>query len=282
MTERARRLRALLAPLPALLLGLGLHRRVTGQLAAACAAALLGLFAARRDRRWIAHRAWPLALASLALLAATQLGPGIAGVHRWVGPAALRAHASAIVSPWIIAVVGVWASTGPRALALAVGATALHAAQPDAAQATAVALGTTAAMHRDPWRAASAVLTGALAAWTWSRPDPLPAVAAVEGVVRLAHEAWGAAGLVAALGAMALIPLAAMERALHDAWDTRVDDAVSLGLAAYLAGVCLAPAYGNFPVPVMGYGASHLVGVSLALGLAAGARHGRPQERAAG
>lgn len=278
MTERARRLRALLAPLPALLLGLALHRRALAQSAYALLGMILALTAARRDRGWIARRAWPLAALCLGALAATLLDAGAAGVHRWVGPVALRIHTAGIVSPLVVALVGVWAARGARALVLAVAATALLAAQPDAAQATAVALGATAAMHRDPWRLAAALLTGALAAWSWSRPDPLPLVPSVEGVIGLAQRAWGTAGLVAGVGAVGMIPAAALERALHDARDPRIDDAVALGLAAYLVGICAAPVYGNFPVPVMGYGASHVLGVSLALGIAASARHGgRPR-----
>lgn len=279
MTERARRLRALGAPLPALLLGLALHRRALAQVAYALLGMTLALLVARRDHGWISRRAWLLALGSLAALAATFLAPGIDGVHRWIGPPSLRLHVSGVVGPLLVAVVGVWAAKGPRALALGVLGTALLAAQPDAAQATALALGVTAAMHRDPWRLVAAVLTGGIAAWSWSRRDPLPVVPSVEGVVRLADEAWGTAGFVAGVCAVAMIPLAALERALRDARDPRVDDAVTLGLAAYLAGVCAAPMYGNFPVPVMGYGASHAVGVLLALGIASSARHGGPPRR---
>jgi len=58
----------------------------------------------------------------------------------------------------------------------------------------------------------------------------------------------------------------------------RHHDAASLALGVYVALITLAPCWGTFPVPVMGYGVSPIVGYFLALALSkralAGDNHG--------
>jgi hypothetical protein len=148
---------------------------------------------------------------------------------------------------------------------------ALHLAQPDAAQATA-------------WGAASLVLItlspgGSLPRWSlgavvllstalaWRRPDPLLPVPHVEGIVRLAAEAgllWG----VAALASLALIPLG-VALAGVSRWSraSPLERRVTASLAMYLGIQALTPAFGHFPVPVLGFGVSPLLGTWLSLGI---------------
>jgi len=103
------------------------------------------------------------------------------------------------------------------------------------------------------------------------RPDPLPAVPEVEGIVRLAGE-MGRLVQALAVALLVLLPasLAVAARSIpRDRPGGAVARATSAALAAYVAGTVVAPALGNFPVPVLGFGVSPVLGVGICVGLTA-------------
>ncbi len=79
---------------------------------------------------------------------------------------------------------------GAWAWALLLAAQVVHSLQPDAGQATALAVGGAvllfAGAHRISMRVGVAAVLAALAAWAWGKSDPLPEVPIVEGIVGLA------------------------------------------------------------------------------------------------
>lgn len=258
------------APLPALIIGIVTMRHLgvssaawSMNIAAAAFGLLIWAVGLRLPPPTRATRAF-LAAAGMVTILLPFASEGIAGVHRWVSVAGVRLHASAIVAPLIIFCV---AAAAPRGIggALALGATctAILALQPDAAQATSLAAAcavvlvlTRTGQTRNVLL--SVVVLIAVAAVSFIRPDPLPPVAHVEGIF-VAAASRGPGWAAMATAALLLLPVP-----FFAAW-RRHRSPAALALGVYVAMTLLAPAWGTFPVPVMGYGASPILGYFIAL-----------------
>lgn len=199
----------------------------------------------------------------LALLFAT-LGDAGSGVHRWIAVGPVMLQPASIVLPFVVWALAV-ARTNWWAGALA-GAFALGLAiQPDAASATALLLALIA-LAAVRGRVAAPDITALLMAlaatvWSWTRVDPLPAVAHVERVVPEAFAANPVVGTAAGL-MLILLPLPFALRAIAGG-----QNALSAGLAGLWIGLVAGNLFGNYPAPVVGYGASLVVGWLVSLGL---------------
>ena len=244
------------------------------QAGALVAGALLaaGLAALGRERL---RAAAPLSSAmALLLLAAPLAGQGLEGVRRWIDLGPVRVHASSLASPVLLAGAAALLprGRGSWSVALLLAAQALHVLHPDAGQATALAAGAAAllatATSSSAWRVAGSIALAASIAPPWAQRDPLPALPAVEGIVRLAAERVPGAGLIA-VSLLVLIPagLALAARSTRNA--DSFSHATSVALTAYAAAALTAPVLGNFPVPVMGFGVSPILGIALCAALVA-------------
>jgi hypothetical protein len=103
----------------------------------------------------------------------------------------------------------------------------------------------------------------AVSAASLVRHDPLRPVAHVEDIFAIVVSrgpGWAAMAVAAML--LLLVPFFA-------AWH-RHRRVAALALGVYIALTLLAPAWGTFPVPVMGYGASPIVGYFIALAVGVG------------
>ncbi|MFL5543031.1 MAG: hypothetical protein ACJ8J0_28910 [Longimicrobiaceae bacterium] len=211
-------------------------------------------------------------------LAVTLLDPGQEGVHRWIDVGPVHVNAAATLLP---AAVVALAAVGDRdwAWLAAAGVLGLLVLQPDASQAAALGAGmiVVLASLRTPAlvRVGGAAATVLAVAAAWMRPDSLAPVPEVEGIIGLA---WASSPVVAAvavalLAATALFPLrlAGRSRPFTPA----------LALAACCAVQALAPAFGAFPVPLVGMGMSPVLGFWLGAGALAVARRSSPAGRAA-
>ncbi len=156
------------------------------------------------------------------------------------------------------------AGRGHVSTLLAIATALLLFLQPDAAQATAFAAGAAVLLlPRDraegyAWLRLVPLL--ALAGLSWLRKDPLAPVPHVEGIVGLAMEmgiGWGAAAVASLL--LLPVPFFAARRT--------GDGRMGLAIGAYVLATILAPALGYFPVPVLGQGASPIIGYFVAIGL---------------
>jgi hypothetical protein len=147
---------------------------------------------------------------------------------------------------------GWWISIG-----VAVGVAFVLLLQPDAAQATAFAAGCLVLLlplaERDPLRLICLLSLPLLAGLTWLRLDPLAPVPYVEDIVHLAA-GLGAGWTVAAVVSLLVLPLPFFHAARGGGKHA------GLALGAYVAITVLAAFLGNFPVPVMGYGVSPIIG----------------------
>ena len=273
------------APWPALLLGAWLMRG-NGVPAAqwgqnlAAGLALWVICVGGRTVRWpLVRAAWWVvpAVLSVVLLQATFLDPGDSSVHRWVQAGAVRMYAAAVCLPVLVIALGRLlqppAGNTSRAFvrAISLAAVVLLARQPDAAQATAFggALLVLLCFYRRPaWPVVLTVLiVAACVAWTWTRPDPLEPVIHVEKIVGVAGQR-GALWLLAALASLALLPWPFLLARDPEGGPSPEN----LALATYFWLEMLAPAFGAFPVPLLGYGLSPILGYFLALGWSLGGR----------
>jgi cell division protein FtsW (lipid II flippase) len=209
----------------------------------------------RRAARWL-----PLA-ASLAI-AATLVMPDLEGVRRWLPLGPLRVNASAALLPWLFfGLISAEPQVRIRAVVLACGVQLVHLAQPDAAQATALAaaalplLAAGTVVGRRAGIPVAALLVG-LAAAAWMRPDALPAIDYVERIFALAGASgpwWSAAAGMATFGL--LVPaMIAMRR------PKAAEVQLGAGFALYACAAIGATFFGSYPVPVLGAGAGPVLG----------------------
>ena len=220
-----------------------------------------------------------LLLAAPAALAASFLGDGLSGVHRWIEAGPLRLNAAMLTLPMLA--VSLASARGVWRWAAALTALALLVLQPDASQATALAAAAALVALRGGGsplaRAAAVAASAGLAGMAWLRPDPLEPVPEVEGIVGLAAKASPllCASSLALLAAAAMVPALVARRAAPDL------QLAAAALTACLGVWTLAPFYGAFPVPFMGVGPSPILGAWLGVGLLAGLIRASPAPVAA-
>lgn len=218
-----------------------------------------GLYLAARARSGERIALWLPSIAALAILA-TLIGPGVDGVHRWLAIGRMRLDASTALTPWLLLglVVGARRSRVLGAAAVLVAAVT-QLVQPDAGQATALAVGVLP-LALDRRRTPSSIgvplvlATTLLAGATWFVPDRLAPVDHVERILVLggSHGALGIAAMVAA-GAALLAPFAVPIR-------ERSRDPVARALVGYIVATFVVTFVGHFPVPVFGAGAGPVFG----------------------
>ena len=204
-------------------------------------------------------------LVGVVTLIFTFLDPGLQGVHRWIQPGPIRLYAAAIFLPMIIMLLGFLVERGSIRVAIVLTGCTVAAltAQPDAAQTTAFAVATfVIALGRFRWNWLLWPVAFALAgisAWAWLRPDPLPRVTYVEGILDLASDQgvlWYATGFAI---------LFVLPAPFLSVSPSRAGASTARALGCYFCACLLAPFFGNFPVPLLGYGASPIIGYFLAL-----------------
>lgn len=258
------------APLAALFLGVAAMSHLgVGTVARVSniAAAVIGLLLCAASR-YLPERtapALPLVAAILGIgtLLLTFLAAGVMGVHRWLPIGGFRLHAGAVIAPILIVLIAALARRQSiAATAIAVVSTTVLALQPDAAQATSMAVAAAIILTRELRQRAHVLtaLTLLLGASVLSfvKVDPLPPVPHVEGIFE-AVASMGAAWALGGALSLLLLPLP-----FFVLWASS-RNSVPLALGAYIGLTVLAPAWGTFPVPVMGYGVSPILGYFLAL-----------------
>lgn len=224
------------------------------------------------SRQLHVHAGW-LGVALVVLLALPFLFEPMSGVHRWIDVGPVRLHPSSIVAPLaLLCLVSLLRSFRfLDAVILLAALELVHIGQPDAGQATALAAGATVAMLRTRMSrqhllvGVAVAVGGALIAW--SRPDPLEPVALVEDMPSRAFELGLVFGIGGALGLVALPAVALLQ--LRTRPSLYWADAI-LVLATYFAAAVVVTFIGHFPTPVLGHGASPIIGVILGLGLLCG------------
>lgn len=212
--------------------------------------------------------------------------------HRWITVAGLRLYMSALVLPAAVLLLSdAWlealaiASTPPGAAAPVPGVAetmpgvvvatttvmmgVVVSAHPDASQVTALAGAMTVVLLRS-WRRSVLALVAVAALWTcslfaWQQPDPLLPVPYVEGVLDVA----ASAGRIAWLAALVSVALPPIVQAWHASATGR---RVLLAPAVYYVIIAMMAWRQLTPMPLLGFGASPILGYFLMSGLATRAR----------
>ena len=203
-----------------------------------------------------------LLLSATILLAASIFGPETNGMRRWIPVGPILIQPALIVVPAMLVTFtrkpSSWATCGVIVAAIAL------ALQPDRAVSGAllVGLGTITAITRDK-HVFAATLVAAIA-WIIAmlRPDSLPAVAFVEGVYLQSFQMNAAMGILICLGALAMLA------PIFVGWRKYRQSAKALPYLAALTcwlGLMIAALLGNYPTPLVGYGASAILGYFLSL-----------------
>ncbi len=246
-----------LGALPALLLGVVWMRQTAvppalylQNVAAAIVGAVIAVASLRR--RVSPRLGITITAISIVLLVATLATAGVQGVHRWFRIGLLNLHVAALLLPLVLVELDRLLRAARMSVAIGIMLTvaAILALQPDAGQATAFVGSCVVllAMQGKPrWVAVATMLALlALAALSFLRNDPLDAVPYVEEIaIRIGQHGviWQVAVAVALL--LLIVPFAR----------TR-----ALAVAVYFALVIAASYWGNFPVPILGYGTSPILG----------------------
>ena len=184
------------------------------------------------------------------------IGPDVGGVSRWVRAGPVLVHSGALLLPLVVVLASRAERFGPAVLGIA---TAALAVQPDAAMLAGLAAAgaVLAAAHRSVGFALVAAAGAGLAALTFGRGTLEPQVFTEDVLVQVWHSAP-----LAALALAALLFLAAPALLLRTGQIPRTEAAALAALLVTLGAMaCLAA----FPFPLIGYGASPILGFGLAL-----------------
>lgn len=210
-------------------------------------------------------RAFPTFVAALAivlLISTFLIGPEIDGVRRWITLGPVTLHAAMLVIPAFVAALMLLPAR--VTLPLAMIAACIAALQPDFATALALFLGIGFGLARREKGLTeyAAILVAAIAViLTALRGQSL---APVEFVETALGDAWRITPLMA--GIMALVLLAAI--VIPPLLVTRHTPAMrpaALAVIGAFAGYALAGLFGPYPQPLIGYGASPIIGWGLTL-----------------
>jgi len=200
-----------------------------------------------------------IAVISLILLLLTLFGNGMDGVHRWIRLAIINVNVAMIVSPIILVVTYNLIEKKKKGYALTViisGAILLFL-QPDASQLIGFSIPMIIFMFYKKInrvvRYLVSVLLICLMILSWLFIDKLASVSYVEGILGLLNNIsliWLIIGIISLI----LIPLPYI---LFPPANFRL---LSICIGLYYCVIIIATIFGNFPVPLMGYGISPIIG----------------------
>lgn len=259
-----RRLVYLVAPLPAIAFGATIMGRDAPHLASEHAAESMALYVflmlwtVVNGCRQLRHFYVTFSAVGILLLLGTFIDPGIGNVHRWMRLGGFRLNVGeAFLPAFVVALTSIRKAQYLFALFVF----AILFAQPDAGRVTAFAAASWVVFsfkRPSPIVRKLLIVFLLIACLSWTRFDPLGRVSYVEDIATLAFARSWLFGIGSILSLL-LLPLPFVI-------DYRVNRTVdSLALAAYFMASIIVPFVGNFPVPVLGYGASGLVGYFVGL-----------------
>ena len=196
----------------------------------------------------------------LALFAATFAGPGVGGVHRWIGLGPINLHAGMLLLPTLFVILpGLSARLASGVILVAA---ALFALQPDFASSFALCASTLVCfiLTRNRWTFLALLGTCFAVALTLLKTDELAPVSFVETVVQDAFARYPliSIGMILSVAMAAAAPIVSLSSR------TAASAARSLGWSACLTGYFLASLIGDYPTPLLGYGVSPIFGFGCA------------------
>lgn len=201
---------------------------------------------------------------AILLLLLTFLDLGLKGIHRWVSIGPLRFYVASIVLPLLI--IGLWKiskkSNWRTPTIITVGVSLLLALQPDASQTTAFIISMAIILFNKTsnsiYRLIVSGVFSIIIILSWLYLDNLPPVPYVEGIVNMVAN-MGVVWLILGITSLAILPLPFF---LFPPQNTKLP---SNCLGVYFIIILISTLFGNFPVPIMGYGISPIIGYFVAI-----------------
>lgn len=201
---------------------------------------------------------------TMLLLLLTFLDLGLEGVHRWVTIGSIRFYIASIVLP--ILIMGLWRilkTTNWWIPALiTIGVSLVLALQPDASQTTAFIIPMAVILfskaNNSYYRYSVLGFLTLIIIFSWIYLDNLPPVAYVEEIVGMVANmgiVWFAFGIAS----LVILPLPFFLLPPRNA------KVLSICLGIYFIIVLISTIFGSFPVPIMGYGISPILGYFIAI-----------------
>jgi cell division protein FtsW (lipid II flippase) len=198
-------------------------------------------------------------LIPLLLLILTLISPGMNGVHRWVSIGIINFNVSMIVLPIII--IELWKLSQIKGLRFTVVITMaisiLLAIQPDASQLTGFSIPMMIILcsntNKKCLRTFIVGILSILIILSWVFLDTLPAVDYVERIVNLLAN-MGLIWLIVGVISLAILPIPFI---LFPPKNLKLP---SICVGLYFIIILVSTLFGNFPIPLMGYGISPVIG----------------------
>jgi cell division protein FtsW (lipid II flippase) len=201
---------------------------------------------------------------TLMLLFLTFISSGIEGVHRWVSVGPIKFYVAVIVLPIII--IELWKLLQIRewwfSAAITIVISILLTLQPDASMVTAFSIPMIMLLwnkiNNNVLRFCIVVLLSTLIIISWVFLDGLPPVSYVENIVSLVANMgiiWLSLGVIS----LVILPLPFMF------FSPKKYKLLSVSIGMYFIIILISTLFGNFPVPLMGYGVSPIIGYFISI-----------------
>ncbi|MEY8348048.1 hypothetical protein AALF16_06970 [Bacillus cereus] len=190
--------------------------------------------------------------------------PGIGEVHRWIALGPIKLYISSICLPWLLIILGklVLRNQWWVVYSILISISFLLLLQPDASAVTAFAVAVVAMIfnkingHSFRYFAIFIPIVFIITSWVYL--DRLAPVPYVEDILSMAKN-LGIGWLVIALFSLLLLVIPFL------LFPPKNRKATSISLSIYFTTVFVTTYFGNFPVPLMGYGISPIIGYLIAI-----------------
>lgn len=212
--------------------------------------------------------------ACMILLMVTLVSQGMEGVHRWISIGFIKLNIAMIVLPIIL--IELWHVLNTKGFqsgwVIASVVMLMLFLQPDASQLTGFALPMMVmlclqANHKAIKCSIIAVFT-LFIALSWVFLDNLPPVAYVEGILTMAADV-GLPWLILGILSLTAFPMPFL------LFPPKNREILSRCIGFYYVIIMLSALFGNFPVPLMGYGLSPVIGIYISLIWYVGSRNAK-------
>lgn len=212
-----------------------------------------------------------ISLLALGFMTASLLSLDIRGVHRWLTIGSIYINISMVLVPLLLFSISKLLDRYQFfSILLTFSVSLLHVMQPDAGQATAfgcaaivIFLLTDEVPLAIRLMGIVAIATGIILAWY--QPDALPAVEHVEHILQLANQlgGFGLAGTALSIGVL-FVPIF---YTLKHQKNNNHNKVLTVAFMVYLVTTFSVTKLGNYPVPIIGAGASAILGYYVIIGL---------------
>lgn len=199
------------------------------------------------------------------LLILTFINSGVEGVHRWVSIGPIRLYVSVIVVPIImINLCRLVESIGAGRWILVISAICISiilVLQPDASIVTAFAIPMMILLwnkNKNIFYFFSVVFLCGLIIFSWIFLDGLAPVSYVEGIMGLVAN-MGIIWVILGIISLVILPLPFIF------FPPKEYKLLSLCIGIYYVIILISTVFGNFPVPLMGYGISPIIGYFISI-----------------